>query len=794
MKRIFYALFISALAAVVTSAPAQSVCQGDVVITSQAEADNFNCSKVTGTLLISGADVRDLSHLSKLEEVVEDFSIIGTSITSLDGLQNLKRMGCSLKLEGNNSLETTQDLQSLDSIGMNLFIVNNRVLYSVKGFENLDSLDYLVVNYNPKLARCCELNDLVNGGRVRKNIDVHSNGPLCGEALITSCSDCSGDFFIYNQFDADQISCTVIDGNLFIRTSEALDLSALKQLTGVKGNVTLEVGKDFSLEFLENVEFIDGTLSFTYYDLPTHELGNANLSELKSLKSLEGLKVYRFTLQGAFPVLDGNLRLLHLVYLAELEDTSWLENIDNIQVLKISNDTSFERRKFSPYLEKLKDDGELELIGTYIENLNELKGITRLKSLRLLYVNALSLDGLSDLIYTDEFYLSDNWVLGSACGVYNYLVNGNEPEIFRIYYNNFTEEEILATCGELPDGCDQDVRIESQADADAFNCPLVEGDLIIKSLEPLDLSSFSVLYGVAGDLGIHVENDFHLYGMENLRRVGGMLDISGAFEDHFTVAFVDLAELSGLRSTRGMRVSLASITNFPGILYPDWEKLELGYVADFSDLNWLGFCNTDTLILTENTYDGEQFLRTLNNGGYFLAESFDFRNFYDLRDITYLQGLELVNLWPGHDRTFEGMANLERVDRLALENVYATDCCGLYNLLKNGTVGSILWKENSCTIEEILSTCGEAEEVATLTIYPNPSSSTLVNVEWDAATDKKSMLEVLDNNGKVMNTIQIEPGASHRSWQLDVNGMPSGIYLVRIITGDQVQLKRLLIK
>ncbi|HEY5919903.1 MAG TPA: hypothetical protein VIU13_20935, partial [Chryseolinea sp.] len=67
MKRLINLSFLAAIFSFVLtySSPSNAqLCQADLVFSSQAQVDAFNCTEVQGDIIISGADITNLSALS----------------------------------------------------------------------------------------------------------------------------------------------------------------------------------------------------------------------------------------------------------------------------------------------------------------------------------------------------------------------------------------------------------------------------------------------------------------------------------------------------------------------------------------------------------------------------------------------------------------------------------------------------------------------------------------------------------------------------------------------------------
>ena len=128
----------------------EKICDGDVTLTSQAEVDAFNCTKVTGNLTVTGADITNLNGLSSLREVYGDLRIENTNATSLEGLLLLDSIGGALLVMNNPSLNVILGLSCSVQEGIEISYNNN--LIQISGFNTVKKLGWLGFQNNPKLT------------------------------------------------------------------------------------------------------------------------------------------------------------------------------------------------------------------------------------------------------------------------------------------------------------------------------------------------------------------------------------------------------------------------------------------------------------------------------------------------------------------------------------------------------------------------------------------------------------------------------------------------------------------
>ncbi len=110
---------------------------GDVVISSQYELNNFEIQYVNGDLTISGTDIVDLSPLASLTSVKGALIISENPLlTNLEGLNSLLEVGF-LSIDNNPNLVTIDGLNALIECG-GMYIGENKSLETIKCFNSPD--------------------------------------------------------------------------------------------------------------------------------------------------------------------------------------------------------------------------------------------------------------------------------------------------------------------------------------------------------------------------------------------------------------------------------------------------------------------------------------------------------------------------------------------------------------------------------------------------------------------------------------------------------------------------------
>ncbi|TSE03329.1 T9SS type A sorting domain-containing protein [Aquimarina algiphila] len=180
--------------------------EGDLVLSSQEEIDNFNYCEITGSLIIKESvtnNITDLSNLSKLEI-----------------------LGLDLKIDSNAALTTINGFENLTSIRI-IDIRDNPSLVSVQGFTKLTKLDSFVAFRNDSLENIEGLSKIKTLRDFKIVVSNVSNLP-------------------------DLSNLQSIRGDLNLDGTKINDLSALQSLQNI-GNIFL-----FRNSLLDNIDGLSG--------------------------------------------------------------------------------------------------------------------------------------------------------------------------------------------------------------------------------------------------------------------------------------------------------------------------------------------------------------------------------------------------------------------------------------------------------------------------------------------------------------------------------------------------------
>ena len=195
-------LVIVAIAA--TPATAEVFDEGDVILETQAQVDNFSYTEVTGNLSVwdDGTDpITNLDGLSGLTSVGGSMNISGNdSLTNLDGLSGLTSVGgIGLKISDNETLTDVDGLSSLTSLEGSLWIQGNDSLTDVDGLSGLTSVGgFVAIVRSDSLTDVDGLSSLTSVGA---SLGIERNESLtefCGLHPLLAADGLAGGYFVSN--------------------------------------------------------------------------------------------------------------------------------------------------------------------------------------------------------------------------------------------------------------------------------------------------------------------------------------------------------------------------------------------------------------------------------------------------------------------------------------------------------------------------------------------------------------------------------------------------------------------
>jgi hypothetical protein len=200
-------------------------CSGDIILSSQAQVDAFNCTEITGTLTIIGSDITNINGLASLTKINSSifYSLLienNPLLTNLDGLSSLRQINSGITISGNPSLQSINGFSSLTTLLGALSITNNSKLTSLNGFSHLTQIltfsgvnSVLEINNNPLLPNLDGFSSLKRISGDGAMINVVNNASLININGLSSLDSIAG---------IDRGTGIVIDSNPLLQNLDAL--------------------------------------------------------------------------------------------------------------------------------------------------------------------------------------------------------------------------------------------------------------------------------------------------------------------------------------------------------------------------------------------------------------------------------------------------------------------------------------------------------------------------------------------------------------------------------------------
>ena len=378
---------------ILTEAKAQCPPNGDVYLNSQADVDQFianygTCTEINGNLWITTGSsvINDLSGLTALEIIRGRLFIETTSITNLNGFDNLIRVEGDLTIRGNNAMTEILGFPSLQEITGELRILENQMLVQVDAFDVLESVgDNIWVTANNFMTSLAGFENLVN---VDGRLDVSRNDRLAFLSSFPALVTIGNDLVI-----AENDDLVLVDGfNLLETIGWDLNINS----TSIAGFQSLREINRYT--YFISVESIPDFESLTIMGAGI-EFNNTTITEVSGFNNVEEI---------------GSLGT----------GSDWFIFLDNSEMVRISGFNSL--RTINGVIQIIDNDK--------LEGVQGLSSLEKVGGLVQFNVNPslLSLEGLENLVDVAELQssvdsgllITDNTSLVDCSAICNLLVNG----------------------------------------------------------------------------------------------------------------------------------------------------------------------------------------------------------------------------------------------------------------------------------------------------------------------------------------------------------------------------------
>ena len=462
-------------------------------------------TEIDGNLTINCQSLTSLDGLYNLKKITGNFITWEACITSYEGIDKLTEIGGDFEVRLPYSLESFEGLESLETIGGNFKVIDKLALSSLSSFKGLSSLKSIGGDFevNAKSSSLASFEGLENLETIGGNFKVIAESSFKG---LNGLKSIGGDFEVNANSSLESFegleSLETIGGNFKIIDNE----SSLNALSSFKGLSSLKsIGGDFEVNAnsslnslssfggLESLETIGG--NFRVIAESDH-----SLRFLSSFKGLSGLK----SIGGDFEV---NAKLFCFEYLASFEGLENLETIGgNFKVIAESSLKSLSSFKGLSSLKSIGEDFEVNTNSS----LNALESFEGLESLETIGGNFKIIDNESSLNALSSFKgLSSLKSIGGDFEVSTDHSSSPHPSHSLNALESFEGLESLETIGG-----NFRVIAESFSYSYSFN--------VLSSFKGL-----SSLKSIGGDFEVKARVLESFEGLENLTNIGDKLTIKG---------------------------------------------------------------------------------------------------------------------------------------------------------------------------------------------------------------------------------------------------------------------------
>ena len=316
-------------------------------------------TEIDGNLTINCQSLTSLDGLYNLKKITGNFITWEACITSYEGIDKLTEIGGDFEVRLPYSLESFEGLESLETIGGNFKVIDKLALSSLSSFKGLSSLKSIGGDFevNAKSSSLASFEGLENLETIGGNFKVIAESSFKG---LNGLKSIGGDFEVNANSSLESFegleSLETIGGNFKIIDNE----SSLNALSSFKGLSSLKsIGGDFevstdhsssphpshslnaleSFEGLESLETIGGNFrviaeSFSY---------SYSFNVLSSFKGLSSLKSIGGDFEVKARVLESFEGLENLTNIGDkltIKGCSSLNNIDALKNIESLNDIS----------------------------------------------------------------------------------------------------------------------------------------------------------------------------------------------------------------------------------------------------------------------------------------------------------------------------------------------------------------------------------------------------------------------------------------------------------------------
>lgn len=308
----------------------ENIFEGDVTLTTQEEVNAFganNYTEITGTLeifenIFIGATINDLTPLQGLQKIGNRLRIFETSITSLNGLENLQSLN-SIFLLDNNLIEDISALGQITEVPFSILISGSPNLSSFQGLHNIASIGaglYIFDTSTTTLDDFSNLNFLEGGINLIDNLLLND---------LSGLSNLQGDVSPISIGGSPQLTSLEGLNNIGPNLSYSISIGGIENLTDISALSNIEEVNGLGISGLQNIETLQGLQNLTkirdYLGIAKNEV----LSDISVLCNVSFENINYIDIKEN-PLIE-SLECLHNLQTVEQNVLIFDMNIENLQ-------------------------------------------------------------------------------------------------------------------------------------------------------------------------------------------------------------------------------------------------------------------------------------------------------------------------------------------------------------------------------------------------------------------------------------------------------------------------------
>ncbi len=498
--RLFYFMLLFA-----TYLGMAQVSNGNITLTTQAEVDAFNFTKINGKLIIKEASPGAITNIDNLSILTSVFDITienNTALTNINGLSNITGLSSdfvelNLVIKDNSSLVNLDGLSNLKAEGQDLRVINNSQLQNIDGLSgittNEESIGTSIIIKDNQLLQ--NINGLSGITVVSQNLWIEGNQileNLDGLANILYYAFTEVDNLILQDNINLQDACGIVVAlKSYIEVAVPTGLEPLIENNGSKASSVEDVFKNCC-------ETLDGNLIITSQsqidnfnfceitgNLTIKEAVAGDITDLKNLSILE-------TLGGSLTI-EGNSNLTQIVGFEQVPSILEINIKNNPELLSVRGFNSLTALNGfllsqNPKVERIEGLSKIDILKDFKifnANISELPNLNSLENIRgdlnLNRTKITNIDALQNLKNIGNIFLSINPLLDNINGLSGATINSI---VIRISSNNALRNiNGIAGFNPNPNTSPADVVVSNNASLENLdglsNLALIRGRLIL---------------------------------------------------------------------------------------------------------------------------------------------------------------------------------------------------------------------------------------------------------------------------------------------------------------------------